>query len=301
MRVLAVVMLVATTAAQGNPWLDWFTFWDALFVTLLLSADFFLYPAEKLAIKNVIAQWWVRIEDSKFTGFVREDAERLRKVIEKIFGSRWLSLRFISIEVVISLSLTLLLLESIPEVQATDFSVERIFGAAVLVFLPINAFFGWLSLASTLSFFRKMSRTIGLPEILLLSFLDLLLFGVFVSLTLTTTIAAARFATCFLGHCDPFVFSFVETHKILVLMLKQYPTATQRMILAATVCGMFSILHLLIALGFLVSKLLTAVLKPPLSRFLYGVHDAPVGALSLFAVIAGGFFKLVELYLKARG
>jgi hypothetical protein len=289
---------VATISRQGNAWLDSFTFWDALVVALVSTADFLLYPAEKLAIKDRIAQWWIQVDDSEFTGFVKEDAERLGRFIEGMFGSRWLSLRFILIEVAISLMLTWLLLDRVPAVQGSD---QALFGGAVIVFFPVNALFGWLSLASTLAFFRKMARATDPSQMLVLSCIDLLLLGIFVCLTLATTISVARFLSCFLHNCNPLVWSLSETRDVLVVMLERYPIAAQRMIVAATVGGVFSILHLLTVMGFLISKVLTPVLKPLVSRFLYGVHDAPVGALSLFAVITGGILKLVELYFKAKG
>src|SRR5688572_8165526 len=78
---------------RTTAWLDAFLFWDAVIVAILMFIDWAVGKRGRESIRNVVAAWWIRINDNTFTGLVAADAALLRSRFVQWFGHGVFSLK----------------------------------------------------------------------------------------------------------------------------------------------------------------------------------------------------------------
>ena len=146
-------------------WIDGFLFWDLVIVTILVLADWLLGEEKRKAIREKLGDWWLHVEGISFVGLVAEDAQKVRKGLQRVFGEKWTGFRCIFLSIVISLVLTLAVVTAslsiliLPGLGEFDELVEGIWNLYYL-FAVQNAVLDWLSVAFTIFLLKLMERQV---------------------------------------------------------------------------------------------------------------------------------------------
>jgi hypothetical protein len=74
---------------------DGFFYSVSVVVFMLIAIDWWIGQAGRQAMRDKMVMWWDRIDDMTFTVLAAEDAGRVRRGFEFIFGSHWFGFRAI--------------------------------------------------------------------------------------------------------------------------------------------------------------------------------------------------------------
>ncbi len=272
-----------------NGWADTFLFWDAVIVTALCLTDFLFGKDGRAAMRERIGEWWLRVEEMSFAGLVAEDAKAIIRFFHKIFGESELSAKFIFRSVALSISILFVGMVSATIISEGSFdkfldeffftSDIDIFWRPFLIYAPINGILDWISLFATIYFLGIMARSDGLSVIMGVIGLDVIVAGVLGIIV----IAISSFLSNFFGgggFLSGIEYAFFGA---VVLFTSLLPT----------------LIHLLVAFVFLISKLLRPIVQKPLALILLRFHESDKGALTLLAIMTGTLAKLIQQGIKA--
>jgi hypothetical protein len=276
---------------QKTLWLDKFLFWDTLIVTLLVFADWLLGEKKRAAMREKVGEWWLHLEEVSFSGLVAEDADLVRRALQRFFGKTYgfrciiltffLSFSFITI----SYMWFLLYLSDLTFVVIISDFVAIVKDLAPHMFIVIkhwglpNAFFDWLSLALTMFFLKLMARNAKPLFLCVLILFDII--GAIVFATIPFYIGVA-----FLPQ---------PGGRAGLMFLTQLAIVGS---IVAITSAIPSILHLMLSLVFLLSKLFRPLIQKPISLILIRFHESRQGVLTQLAAGFGAVAKLIQMGAK---
>lgn len=266
---------------------DPFFFVMLVIVASLAFIDFLLGEQRRKAIRERVGAWWVYLDDSTYAGLGADDAAKIHGWIGKWLGST-LSLRFavlasiaMSIVYLIALFVALMAFESLFDGPKTG-SLEMIrlmFEMIVdgrIWLLVASVILSVASLVVTLRFLRWMATSTSLARLFLLTLGDL--FAILVLIVLTIVLVQSQ------RTMDVFDFDqlFDQIFWLAAGMTALTPLA----------------LHLLLSTIFMVSKLTSPLVKPPVSLILLRLEESEKGVLTLVGTGLGVVSKLAQEGLK---
>lgn len=268
-----------------DSFLDPFFFAVLVLVATLAFADFLLGQEGRKRVKEHVGDWWIYLEDSSYAGLGADDAARIQDLARRCLGPIrsfrfWVSafvgacvLFPMSLQVVSSLMLGDPIipgsLENLLEVHQV--LVDR----GAFLFLA-NTLVPVISLVVTLGFLQLMASTSSL----------LLLFLLIVGDTVAALTISVATVMIVQSHRTWDVFDFGNVFDQLIWL------AGGMLTLAPT------ILHVVLVMLFMLSKLTTPILKKPVNLILLRLHESEKGVFSLIGVAVGTLAKLVQEGLK---
>lgn len=291
-------------------WVDGFLLFDAVFVTLLVFADWLLGQEKRVAMRERVGEWWIRVQDVSFTGLMAEDAGKIHARMEIVFGSGILSARRLLVTSGLILALTvmlipaiqiaavLILINFIPPPDTTSFlDIVRLFwdprltidNPQIATTIVVNILTGFISLAATMFFLQLMARGVSLIRLLvfigadLVSILFLFLLNVMISFTsLIDSVGLLIYSSVYGGAAFFISILFLATVSLLAAIISILP----------------SIFHLGVAASFMLSKIFRPLIQKPLELLLIRFHESPQGVLTQLAIGIGFGAKLLQAGAK---
>lgn len=260
-------------------------------MTLLVFADWLLGEKKRAAMREKVGEWWLHLEEVSFSGLVAEDADLVRRALQRFFGKTYgfrciiltffLSFSFITI----SYMWFLLYLSDLTFVVIISDFVAILKELAPHMFIVIkhwglpNAFFDWLSLALTMFFLKLMARNAKPLFLCVLILFDII--GAIVFAIIPFYIGAA-----FLPQTGGRAGLIFLTQLVIVGSVVAITSAIP------------SILHLMLSLVFLLSKLFRPLIQKPISLILIRFHESRQGVLTQLAAGFGAVAKLIQMGAK---
>ncbi|MBB3979359.1 hypothetical protein GGQ64_004599 [Rhizobium azooxidifex] len=285
---------------------DAFFYWIAVICAALAFTDWAIGPTARAAMRERIAEWWIRLDDSSFSGLVARDAVRVRAILLKYTGKSWYSVRRIWRSVLLSTLALFLVALLFMELNLID-SFNAEYAGYFILMIPPNAVFDWIMLnltivllgyvASSTSILRlSIIAFVGGVSIVLKAIVVLILF-LLLGLMLSHFIEFLEPADALLGRifgpapelgpppCIECVFEGVFDTLIVVVFA------------AVTACiwSMFSVIS---AFTFASSKIFSPAIKPVLLWLLYRFQESDKGVLTVASAGLGGIAKLVQQAVK---
>lgn len=290
---------------SGPQWLDKFLFYDSLFVSLLLFVDWLIGETKREEIRDKAGEWWLHVQEYSYKGLAQEDAAYVKNVLSKIFGSNWLSFRFIFGCVAVSFTLSLIIILLIITNLGNQPSWKDVYSLFISFVMP-NAIFDWLSLSLTYYLLGLMEKSNSFYTIIAIIIIDLvtaIILGIAVAFSFLIISGQMNIEDCFSIDKLESIISFIlysfeslfcETSKRDILIGFSY-------VYGAIFTGILpSLFHLIVATIFLGSKLIRPVGKPIIGSVLYALHDSKKGVLSILAVGFGALAKLIQYGVKMQ-
>jgi hypothetical protein len=318
---------------------DGFFFVVSILVLGVMFTDWWIGREGRVAIKNRVADWWVYVEHSSYQGLVADDAARVRRGLELLFGAQWYRPRAIVLVAILSLLITnaaFLLAHSVIQADLIRHFYDTnskhypyppwpiyvlkegfrsafnsgIYYPSVGRYLPINVLADLISLYATIHLLRAMERRTDLGGLMLLIAVDIAI--VFVLTALVFDIGTR--ITWFVHPNYLADLSTVMRGQYLLLAPQKFyeyavlggPPVGGLLAKAALIgvlisSGLPSILHIGMGALFLVSKLTRPVIKPILARTLLRVAESEKGVLTQVALFGGAIAKAFQEGMKLFG
>ena len=290
----------------AQSWIDGFLFWDALIVTSLIFADWIIGKERREAMRERVGEWWLYLDNSSYSGLVADDARTVRQFLQKMFGRSWLSPAFVQRTFIYSTAVAflvltafqfyLLFLASSISSSASDDPVllsEFAYAILVLVLLPVlmtmpamitpNVISGWLSIGFTLFLLKKMERSTSLAVLLGILICDV------VAACLVTVVSFVLLSYALNGPSWGFylslpgIFSFFSV--VAMAVTNSLPT----------------LIHASLGILFILSKLVSPLLKKPTEILLIRFYESKKGVLTQLAIGLGALAKIVQEIVKYAG
>lgn len=171
----------------------------------------------------------------------------------------------------------------------------------ILPLLLLNGLFDWLSLGVTLKLLDMMARSSSWPRLLLIVFADLTIAVIFSMLVGVFVLAFYAGPQTLLQEAAS---GFADSTEVVYSLRRVFEVAgvsplAFAMPLAVLFTGVLpTLLHAIIALIFIGSKLLLPWLKPLVTRILFLFHESSKGVLTQIAVGGGVFLKVAQETVK---
>ena len=276
---------------------------------MLAFVDWAIGPAARAAMREKMAEWWIRLDDSSFAGLVASDAAITRSTFIEKFGSYWYSWRRIWRSFVVS-TITLFAILVVFSAAGIIEKFHAGHASYTLVMLVPNAIFDWILLNITivlLGLAAKSPSLFRLAFIASIGFASLILKAIFVFilfLAVGLTVlpifevtgisdAGYNFLVSVFGPrpdlgpppCVECVFQGVFDDLFVVFFA------------AITGC-LWAIFNILMAVAIGVSKLFRPVLKPMIAWLLYRFQESDKGVLTVVSAGLGGVAKLAQQAIK---
>lgn len=324
-------------ATAEHTFFDGFFYGVSVIVFFLVAIDWWIGPKGRRAMRDKTIEWWNHIDDLSFTGLAAEDAGKVRRGFEAVFGKRWYGFRAILLTFLLSVVVTHLcfwlghsivqweLYKGFYEANSHDYpdnypvwyiyALERGYESlfdmdtyypTIGRFLPLNAIADLASLYLTiylLSLMETSTRAVRLTAIIVV---DILIIFV-----LTSIVFDIGLRTTWLVHPNYLADTYYLVKEPMLLfstsLFYEYTTAKGGLgfLLAkmALLSLFFSsalptIIHLFITSIFLVSKVLSPMLKPIISRILERFSDSDKGVFTQIAIGGGAAAKVVQEGIK---
>ncbi len=272
-----------------------FLFYDLLIVTLLVLADWLIGEENRQKMRNAVADWWVLVASISFYGFGKREAAVILRFLHRVVGKPASIFHITIITLALSFILSATIIFSIwyahPFLGVSDFEEIsdalflslRIWGD-ILIASPINVLFTWISFIITLIFLQKMVESVSLYALVKFALLDTIL-GIFAAITsFAGTWALVR---VFPGFLDYPIDDVGDIPAVLIFV---------PVILLANLLP--SLLHLIAALTFLLSRLFRPLVQLPSALVLERFAESKKGVLSLVAIAVGTAAKLIDTWFK---
>ena len=269
----------------ADSFFDPFFFAIIVLVATLAFADFLLGQDGRRRVKEFVGEWWLYLEDSTYAGLGADDAAKIQFWVRRCLGP----IRSFRFWILAFVGACVLLVASFQVVSSLVFDESIIAGALeTLLLMPqllvdlgaflflANTLLPVISLVVTLGFLQLMASTSSIPILFLLIVGD--------AVAALTIIVATVMIVQSHRTWDAFDFGNVITQLIWL--------SGGTLILAPT------ILHIALTMLFMLSKLMTPVLKNPINLVLLRLYESEKGVFSLIGVAVGTLAKLVQEGLK---
>jgi len=262
---------------------DPFLFAVSVLVCTLAFIDFLLGKEGQKRLREVVGNWWVYLEYSTYYGLGAADAKKLHNSFRKLLGPT-ISLRFWILAFAITcvlLFIVLYVLASLFNGSFTSYVLETLADIFAIIsthtdIFVINAVLPIVALIVTMYFLRLMASTSALWPLVLLTISDVVILLSLIMLTVVTV----------QSHRTWDVFNFDNIFVMAIWMS------------GGIVSLIPTLLHILLMVLFIGSKLSAPFLKKPINLILLRLHESEKGVLSLIGLAAGTLAKLVQEGLK---
>jgi len=269
--------------------MDDFLFWDAMIVVALILVDWLLGKERRRSIKERVGWWWLWLSELSFRGLIAEDARRILMLCQRIFGEKATGAKCIGRSIAISLTLSAILVPAFvlgvfgPEWELPGAKFIKITAVAFATFAPFNALLDWVSVVVTMHFLTLMSQSARVGRLLALILADL----VVAALLGGTVVAVGRVVETAVKTALPPGSGFLAglDHGIAVAMV---------MIVVMFTSLLPTLIHMLVGLFFLLSKVIRPILQQPTALVLQRLYESERGILTLLAAGVGGLAKLLQ-------
>lgn len=300
-------------AAQSPSWLDAFLFWDAMIVASLIFFDFLIGEQGRGKIKDLVGWWWLLIEEKTYGGLAQKDAQAVLGFFEGCFSSKLISKRFFKQSAIWGLRIFLpvsALLYTVVAVQiAHEVQIEIEKGTDVILDLDEKFYVGVclsfilaailtclmfaVSAMFTIILLRYMSKITSFFRITMAMVLDLA-----IGLGLGAIFIAVIFTLVRSIFVDlPSIFQLIEdalsrTYHLQAIALRRFVEMLDLPVLIVSLLP--SLVHVLIAVSFVFSKLSRPLLQKPTALILVRLYESDKGVLTLLAAAIGVMAKLAQ-------
>ena len=280
-------LLMFNAANSSLPsWVDKFLFWDLLCVTALVFTDFLIGKQGRLKIRDKVGWWWLTISESSYGLLLHNNAKSLLRFFQKHFGDRIISRKFFTKAITLSLliyvsAILLLILLHLYDAVTSIYTQLDWFRLPYIIMVAEIVFFGTISYVLSLMVIIKllqwMTLSVSFPKLIFIIILSFFLgYGSVLigigSISLIDTIFGA----------DGFDWGY--------LLL---------MILASLFVLLPSLLLLILAAFFTISKLIRPILQKPTALIFQRLYESDKGVLTLVSVAIGAIAKLIQEFFKA--
>ena len=261
---------------------------DACAVFLIALLDWLLGEKKRGEIKDLVASWWLNVEQTTWSGFARKDAKKILSWLQKIFGMKWNSKRRIFMSAIVSFLLYIcFVLVLSPDMEGPTDQVQRTKNAMyfiALVGVPGNALFDWISLSTTMHFFRMMAKSTTTRSLLKQFTLDVIVALICCIWLIPWVIIYNEIgsmlwqATALLGRADSNISLWIETIILVTIMTTLLPT----------------LLHFISVLAFILSKITRPIFQPITSLILARLYEDKRSVLTQIAIGLGAIAALIK-------
>jgi hypothetical protein len=278
---------------------DEFFFMLGAVCTLLIFTDWLIGPLGRAKMREKLADWWIRLESNTFAGLVAEDAGKIARFFRAVFGERWFSWRRIVLTMGFSIFLTIFLARVM---FGRNIPVDT--AELILVLILANAISDWLSLNITIFLLELMEKSVSLVKLTFLIMLDIIV-----------VICCAMVAVILFSATNIFIDALGWGDALTDFLGQYFDPAPERRLMANFSFGLMIALgiviplifvttslwsygHIVLSIGFVISKLFRPVIKPVISLLLYRFQESKKGVLTLVAIGGGALIKLGQQAIK---
>ena len=281
---------------MASSWVDGFLLWDAIIIASLVFADWLLGNEQRKALKDKVGYWWLYLEEMSFSGLVAKDAGRVSRTFKRIFGARWWGVRRIGLASLVSLIISFVfIMVEVPKLvcETMENSGFHLAEPSMIPYLttgPLfrtssvpNAIVGWASLSITIWLLTMMARSVSPIRLGFLMITDIVIAALLVYVCYIVTIGLH------LTQIDP---NFPELQGLQMQLIHEsvFPITV--------IASLPTLIHLLVVIVFLGSKLFRPLLVKPVSLIMLRLYESPKGVLSQLAVGLGAVAKLLQQGMK---
>lgn len=266
---------------------------QAVAVAILLVttfADFLMGEARRQELKDKVETWWLHLQEVTYFGLAAEDAHKILLKLESIFGA-WHRPRAFLLTVLFSALVTGAFMGAASLASIGDIWYV---GSFLIILLPWNALFDWLSLGATILLLRLMVQSISISRLVLFVIVDacvafLLAYSAFVTVI---AVAASRADLSMPNGAIGLAEFFYFTANSFIL---HNLVPAQIIVFTSFIPSLF---HLGLTLLFIASKLTQPVLQPALSFLLLRFAESPKGPLALIGISIATLIILAKMMLQ---
>jgi hypothetical protein len=270
-----------------------------ILAAVLSLLDWQMGKEKRAEMKAQLQNWWKQVSASSFLVLLADDAQKIRSVFQRILGAKWYGFRFIALSFLGSAVITSGFLIVSFLLFASDSSATFLagYGPYFLFFIPTNSLFDWLSVAVALYFFKLMEQSQSLSWLGFLTLLDIAAsIALAVAVLFVATAVGWPFEYLLLvdAAIEPQLnversFKWAVAAWLNLSYLMKHFAAGLTLADAAILVILFTssipiLCHLVLAIGFILSKIFQPILRPVINRMVFAFCDSDKGVPSQIAV-----------------
>jgi hypothetical protein len=285
-------------------WVDSFLLWDGVVVGLLTATDWLIGKTKRAQLRERVGDMWLRLEYTPYRGLASRHAAQLRSWMQSHLGEKCLSARFALTTA--SLSIPVFFVTAIinlwradrwcPEVEASMACAEVAAQGPlfIAVFTIPVALCTWLSWSIAIKCLTRMGRNTSVINLVSLACMELVGVALVVApLRLTMIWFVAETAAAI----DFFMFGASALRNVFMGVTPKEALDDTIYVVALT-AALPLLLHVLLIIMFVASKLVMPILKPPVQLVLLRFYESEVGVLTQLSIFVGALLKFVQEIYK---